>query len=90
MTNSCKNCKFWKQKRDAYDDSQAFQAGFGECEKALMLDRIIGYDEEKDCFGVMPEHKDEKMCVMDASSYFAVLYTKPDFLCSEHKAKAKP
>lgn len=84
MNKYCLTCVNWCTTSDEYTDSQARQAGFGRCDKALMLDSLIEYDHDADKYALSEKHKDVKMCVMDGSSYRAELYTKPDFCCSEH------
>jgi hypothetical protein len=91
----CETCVHWSA---SSDDWQCEKAGFGECKRIILLDRVT--DQAAKAFRAQGrrvwDNADElgaaelellkiaKAVCVDASSYYAALRTAPDFGCVLH------
>ena len=79
----CENCKYWDT------DYSYNRVKVRKCLKAIHIDQCEEWKVIDDVTKnvIKEEYKDQKMFVEDASSYYAVLYTKEDFFCAHYEAK---
>ena len=68
----CSNCAHWR-KMTSHD----FE--IGRCEKAKLFDNMTQWNEKSELEEVDPTNL---MYVQDGSSYYACLYSKPEFFCA--------
>lgn len=79
----CENCAHWGKADDYGDEAQVL--GVRRCAIAVELWEASTWDADLDRVA-KPEYAQQKMFVMDGSSYSASLYTKPDFFCAHFRA----
>lgn len=70
---TCQHCKFWEEEKKSYASF-----AFGKCKRIKMYDDATTWDSEGRRVLLS---KDELAWVQDASDYYAVLNTAPDFDC---------
>lgn len=77
----CDGCIHW-DKNDAAEEILDVR----RCSKALELWEASYWDEDYNRV-LKADIEDQKMFVMDGSSYRANLYTRPDFFCAHYTSK---
>lgn len=80
----CDSCKHWGREDDTHDQAQVL--GVRKCWSAVELWEASEWNADSDRVA-KPEYSDQKMFVMDGSSYMASLFTKPDFFCAHFEQK---
>ena len=72
----CSNCVHWLKMKSDFS--------LGRCEKAKLYDNMTTWNDNAELVEVEPTNL---MYVQDGSSYYACLYTKPDFFCAHFEDK---
>ena len=73
----CSNCAHWFE-------LQSNDFSLGHCDKAKLYDNMTTWNDNAELVEVEPTNL---MYVQDGSSYYACLYTKPDFFCAHFEDK---
>ena len=83
MHPRCATCKHFNPDPDEWDVPE----GWGRCDLIEMASHMTGWSKDapdKPSNALKPEYEGHTACVMDASSYSAVLNPSPDFYCAMH------
>jgi len=77
---TCETCQHWKKQEGLYNSH------VGRCHAVYQYCDVTEWDEWGKERTLLPKHDKHLMFVKDASDYFAMLLTRPNFGCVQHKS----
>lgn len=79
----CDKCVHWGIEESKW----AEERGLKVCNRAVMFDFAFCWKDVDGELKNVPEDPSLKMYVQDGSSYYAALYTAPDFFCAHFEGE---
>jgi len=78
---TCETCQLWGGRDSVYDEH------IRRCHAVYQYHESTEWDDDGNIRKLLPEHDKHLAFVKDADDYFAMLLTRANFGCVQHKSK---